>query len=147
MSTCHCRVTKVTRTHTQPHSPWLYKPVVPIFYGATSSWVKPTWLSIKLGKDATTPSVPCWIYLLDPDLFDLICFSCTDGASAMRSTSLYAGLDGKPDGTSLHAVFTRDDTKQTETSQPALLAAPEESGPEICSQKIWSVDNTVVGSC
>ena len=37
------------------------------------------------------------------DLFDLIYFSCFDGASVMRSTPLYAGLDSNPAGTSLVA--------------------------------------------
>ena len=44
---------------------------------------------------------------VDKDLFKHICFCCTDGASAMRSTPFYAGLDGKSDGSSLHAHMKR----------------------------------------
>ena len=45
---------------------------------------------------------------VDPTLWELIVWSCTDGASVMRSTHLYAGLDGKPDGESLHAYMKRN---------------------------------------
>lgn len=41
-------------------------------------------------------------------LWPRICFLVTDGASAMRSTHKYAGLDGNPEGTSLHACMMRD---------------------------------------
>ena len=41
-------------------------------------------------------------------LIALIFFSCFDGASAMRSTPIYAGLDSHPAGTSLHAELKRD---------------------------------------
>ena len=44
---------------------------------------------------------------IDPVLFQLIVFSCTDGASAMRSTPKYAGLDSNPHGTSFHAHMKR----------------------------------------
>lgn len=37
-----------------------------------------------------------------------ICFSVTDGASAMRSTPLYAGLDAKEDGESFVSQFKKD---------------------------------------
>ena len=41
-------------------------------------------------------------------LMDMIFSLTTDGASAMRSTAFYAGLDAKPDGNSLVAYFKRD---------------------------------------
>ena len=41
----------------------------------------------------------------DPGLFGSIVWICTDGASAMRSTAYYAGLDGKEDGQSFHAYM------------------------------------------
>ena len=40
-----------------------------------------------------------------PDLLQLIVWTCFDGASAMRSTSQYAGLDGKQNGISLLAYL------------------------------------------
>ena len=45
---------------------------------------------------------------IDEGLLSSIKWLCTDGASAMRSTPLYAGLDSKPDGTSLHAFMKRN---------------------------------------
>ena len=42
-----------------------------------------------------------------PELFKRVFMSCFDGASAMRSTPLYAGLDSKPDGRSLVAELKR----------------------------------------
>ena len=42
-----------------------------------------------------------------PELLVLIFFSTFDGASNMRSTPKYAGLDSNPDGTSLVAQFKR----------------------------------------
>ena len=44
----------------------------------------------------------------DRQLLKLIVWSCFDGASAMRSTPKYAGLDGKPDGISLLAFLKRE---------------------------------------
>ena len=44
----------------------------------------------------------------NPGLWGRIIFLVTDGASPMRSTSQYAGLDSNPDGTSLHAWMRRD---------------------------------------
>ena len=41
-------------------------------------------------------------------LWELIVFSCTDGASAMRSTPMYAGLDCYPEGTSFASQMKRD---------------------------------------
>ena len=43
----------------------------------------------------------------DPELFDSIVWLCTDGASAMRSTAFYAGLDGKEDGENFQAYMRR----------------------------------------
>ena len=56
----------------------------------------------------------CWKLLrdqlngIDPKLLNLIEWLCTDGASAMRSTPMYAGLDSKPDGISLHAFMKKN---------------------------------------
>lgn len=44
---------------------------------------------------------------VDSRLLPLVIFFCTDGASAMRSTPLYAGLDSNPNGISLHAFLKR----------------------------------------
>ena len=44
---------------------------------------------------------------MDERLFEMIKSMCTDGASAMRSTQLYAGLDSNPAGSSMHAVLKR----------------------------------------
>ena len=42
------------------------------------------------------------------DLWSLIVFTCFDGASAMRSTPMYAGLDSHPGGKSLHSFLKKD---------------------------------------
>ena len=46
---------------------------------------------------------------IDSELFPRIVFLCTDGASAMRSTPKYAGLDSHVEGTSFHAHMKRAD--------------------------------------
>ena len=43
-----------------------------------------------------------------PSLWDRVFFSCTDGASAMRSTPMYAGLDCYPEGISFVSHMKRD---------------------------------------
>ena len=43
-----------------------------------------------------------------PVLWELITFTCFDGASAMRSTPLYAGLDANPAGSSFLAYLKRN---------------------------------------
>ena len=43
--------------------------------------------------------------LLHPLLWSKIFIFASDGASAMRSTVLYAGMDGKSDGTSMHETM------------------------------------------
>ena len=48
---------------------------------------------------------------IDPRLFEKIVFLCTDGASAMRSTPLYAVLDSHAAGTSFHAHMKRANKK------------------------------------
>ena len=45
---------------------------------------------------------------IDHKILPLVKWLCTDGASPMRSTSMYAGLDGNPAGISLHAHMKRD---------------------------------------
>lgn len=42
-----------------------------------------------------------------PDLWSKVTSTCFDGASAMRSTSYYAGLDSNPGGTSMHAYMKK----------------------------------------
>ena len=54
----------------------------------------------------------------DDRLWPKIVFTVTDGASAMRSTPKYSGLDGNPQGTSLHAFMRRD--AQLQPSLPNL---------------------------
>ena len=49
---------------------------------------------------------------LCPDIWPKIMWLCTDGASAMRSTPAYMGLDSNPAGTSLHACMKRSVNKQ-----------------------------------
>ena len=44
---------------------------------------------------------------IDMKLLPLIVFLSTDGASAMRSTPMYAGLDSNPSGKSMHAAMKR----------------------------------------
>ena len=44
----------------------------------------------------------------EQSLRKLIVFLCTDGASSMRSTPFYAGLDVKPDGDSFVACFKKN---------------------------------------
>jgi hypothetical protein len=46
--------------------------------------------------------------ILIDDLWPDVVWSCFDGCSAMRSTHHYAGLDGKPDGSSCHANMRRN---------------------------------------
>ena len=48
----------------------------------------------------------------DTNLFECVMSMCTDGASAMRSTPHYAGLDSNPQGTSLHAEIKRAGKKR-----------------------------------
>ena len=45
---------------------------------------------------------------IDDELFDLIVWTCMDGASAMRSIPYYAGLDSKVDGDSLVAQLKKN---------------------------------------
>ena len=47
-----------------------------------------------------------------PSIWDRVFFSCTDGASAMRSTPMYAGLDSYPEGISLVSHMKRDNKPQ-----------------------------------
>ena len=47
-----------------------------------------------------------------PSIWDRVFFSCTDGASAMRSTPMYAGLDSYPEGISSVSHMKRDNKPQ-----------------------------------
>ena len=68
---------------------------------------------IDVAGDKTGPglheALKTLIYSLDlsGSLWKKIVFLCTDGASAMRSTAKYMGLDSNPDGTSMHAMMKR----------------------------------------
>ena len=75
------------------------------------------WANLFMGQsDASEDKTGegCWKLLrdqlngIDDKLLARIKWLCTDGASAMRSTPMYAGLDSKPDGTSLHAFMKRE---------------------------------------
>ena len=76
------------------------------------------WLNLFMGQvdvagDKTGPGLFKALkeLLLTPDesvdLLKMVYFTCFDGASAMRSTPMYAGLDSHPEGTSLIAEIKR----------------------------------------
>ena len=75
-----------------------------------------------------------------PDLWKLIIFSCFDGASAMRSTPMYAGLDTNPTGTSLVAMIKTLGQKELFGSQHGLchlFNLAQKGSMKRCGEWVW----------
>ena len=86
-------------------------PLATAIQGCTPDFV---WANLFMGQtDVATDKTGKGIYdaqiaMIPQALRDLIACSCMDGASAMRSTYHYAGLDGNVDGTSFLAWLKKD---------------------------------------